>query len=162
MPNFLQVGQKLWVQNSQHWSFWLVGLVGREVVVGISNSFYIVLVPLLASIPNFIQIGQKTQKLEIFSICWLWLVGLVSRKNVVDISNSFQVISAPLSAPIPNFIQIGWKIRKLKILFRSKNGRSDFIWHKDFESNKCRLKFTVTITIPDRFIFERILKRRFS
>ena len=60
--------------------FSLVGLVGREEVVGISNSFYIVLVPLLASIPNFIQIEQKTQNLEIFSICRLWLVGLVSRK----------------------------------------------------------------------------------
>ena len=41
--------------------FWLVGLVGRKMGVGISNSFYVVFGPLLAPIPNFIQIGQKTE-----------------------------------------------------------------------------------------------------
>ena len=39
--------------------FWLVRLVGRKMVVGILDSFYVVFVPLLAPIPNFIQIGQK-------------------------------------------------------------------------------------------------------
>ena len=42
--------------------FWLVGLVGQKMVVGISNSFYVVFGPILAPIPNFIQIGRKTQK----------------------------------------------------------------------------------------------------
>merc|ERR1719376_1477942 len=63
--------------------FWLVRLVGRKMVVGILDSFYVVFVPLLAPIPNFIQIGQKTQKLEIFTFGRFWLVGLVGRKMVV-------------------------------------------------------------------------------
>ena len=52
--------------------------IGRKMVVGISNSFYIVFGPLLAPIPNFIQIGLKTQKLKIFTIGRFWLVGLVA------------------------------------------------------------------------------------
>ena len=31
------------------------------------NSFYVVFYPILAPIPNFIQIGRKTQKLKIFN-----------------------------------------------------------------------------------------------
>ena len=87
--------------------FWLVGLVGRKIIVGILNSFYVVITPLSAPIPNFIQIGQKTQKLEIFTFGRFWLVWLVGRKLVVGILNSFYVVFAPLLAPIPNFIQIG-------------------------------------------------------
>ena len=49
--------------------------------VGISNSFYVVFAPLVALIPNFIQIGQKTQ-LEIFTFGQFWLVRLVGRKMV--------------------------------------------------------------------------------
>ena len=64
---------------------------------------------------NFIQIGQKTQKLEIFIFGQFWLVRLVGRKMVVGISNSFYVVFAPLLAPIPNFIQIGQKTQKLEI-----------------------------------------------
>merc|ERR1719244_2164280 len=41
--------------------FWLVRLVGRKMVVGILDSFYVVFAPLLAPIPNFIQTGQKTK-----------------------------------------------------------------------------------------------------
>ena len=52
-------------------------------VVGILNSFYIVFAPLLALIPNFIQIGWKTQKLKIFTIGQFWLVRLVGQKKVV-------------------------------------------------------------------------------
>ena len=84
-------------------------------VVGISNSFYVVFSPFLAPMSNFIQIGQETQKLEIFTFGRFWLVGLVGRKMVVGISNSFYVVFAPLLAPIPNFIQIGQKTQKLKI-----------------------------------------------
>ena len=87
--------------------FWLVGLVGRKIIVGILNSFYVVITPLSAPIPNFIQIGQKTQKLEIFTFGRFWLVWLVGRKLVVGILNSFYVVFAPLLAPIPNFMQIG-------------------------------------------------------
>ena len=65
--------------------------------------------------PNLIQIGQKTHKLEIFTFGQFWLVGLVGRKMVVGISNSFYVVFAPLLAPIPNFIQIGQKTQKLEI-----------------------------------------------
>ena len=65
-------------------------------VVGISNSFYLVFSPCLAPLPNFIQIGQKTRKLEIFTFGRFWLVGLVGRKMVVGILNSFYVVFAPL------------------------------------------------------------------
>ena len=37
--------------------FWLVRLVGQKIVVGISYSIYLIFSPLLAPIPNFIQIG---------------------------------------------------------------------------------------------------------
>ena len=87
--------------------FWLVGLVGQKMVVGISNSFYVVFGQLLAPTPNFIQIGPKTQKLKIFTIRWFWLVGLVGQKLVVAISNSFYVDFCPFLTPKPNFIQIG-------------------------------------------------------
>ena len=105
-------------------------------VVGISNSFYVVFGPLLAPIPNFIQIGRKTQKLIIFAIGRFWLVGLVGRKLVVAIANSFYVVFGPLLATIPNFIQIGQKTQKLKVftigrfwlvgLVGRKNGRRHF------------------------------------
>ena len=49
-------------------------------VTGISNSFCVVFAPLLPLIPNFIQIGQKSQKLEILSISPFWLVGVVGQK----------------------------------------------------------------------------------
>ena len=90
-------------------------MVGRKIVIGITKSFYIVFGPSLAPIPNFIEIGQKTQKLKIFAIGQFWLVGLVGRKIVVGISNSFYVVFGPLLAPKPNFIQIGQKTQKLKI-----------------------------------------------
>ena len=70
---------------------------------------------IISPIPNFIKIGQKTQKLKIFAIGRFWLVGLVGQKMVVGISNSFYVVFGPLLAPIPNFIQIGQKTQKLKI-----------------------------------------------
>ena len=88
MPNLIQIGQK--TQKLEIFifgRFWLVGLVGRKMVVGISNSFYVVFAPLLAPIPNFIQIGQKTRKLEIFTFGRFWLVGLVGRKMVAATSN---------------------------------------------------------------------------
>ena len=78
-----------------------------KMVVGVLNSFYVVFAPLLAPIPNFILIGQKTQKLEIFTLGRFWLVGLVGRKMVVGLLNLFHVAFAPLLAPILNFIQNG-------------------------------------------------------
>ena len=70
--------------------------------------------PILAPVPNFIQIGWKTQKLKFFTIGQFWLVGLVGQKMVIGISNSFYVVFTPILASIPNFIQIGQKT-KLKI-----------------------------------------------
>ncbi len=70
-------------------------VVGKKIAVAISNSFYVVFGPILAPIPNFIQIGQKTQKLKIFAIGRCWLVGLVGRKMVVGISNSFYINFLP-------------------------------------------------------------------
>ena len=88
MPNLIQIGQK--TQKLEIFSFgrfWLVGLVDRKMVVGISNSFYDVFSPFLAPMPNFIQIGQETQKLEFFTFGRFWLVGLVGRKMVAATSN---------------------------------------------------------------------------
>ena len=73
----------------------MVGLVGKKMVVGISNSFFVVFGPSLAPTPNFIEIGRKTQKLKIFAIGRFWLVGLVGQKMVVGISNSPYVVFAP-------------------------------------------------------------------
>ena len=42
--------------------FRLVRLVGEKMVIGISYSIYLISSPLLAPIPNYIQIGQKTQE----------------------------------------------------------------------------------------------------
>ena len=69
--------------------------VGQKMVL-----FYVVSSSLFALIPNFIQIGQKTQNQKFFSFGWLgwWVVG---------ISNSFYIVFVPFLAPIPNFIQIG-------------------------------------------------------
>ena len=64
---------------------WLVRLVGQKLVVATPYSFYDVFEPLLAPIPNFIQIGQKSQKLEIITFGRFWLVGLVGQKMVVGI-----------------------------------------------------------------------------
>ena len=86
-----------------------------QMVVGISNSFYLVFSPCLAPLLNFIQIEQKTRKLEIFTFGRFWLVGLVGQKTVVGDLNSFYVVFAPSLAPIPNFIQIGQKTQKLEI-----------------------------------------------
>ena len=57
--------------------------------------------PLSAPIPNITQIGQKTQKLEIFTFGWFWLVGLVGRKMVGDISN-FCPVTSPHTKFYPN------------------------------------------------------------
>ena len=56
----------------------MVGLVGEKMVVGISNSFYVVFGPLLAPIPNFIQIGQKTKNNFRY---WTVLVGRAGRSK---------------------------------------------------------------------------------
>ena len=65
--NFISIG-RLW-------------LVGRSKnVVAISNLSYDVSCSLLALIPNFIQIGQKTQKLKNFQ-CWSVLVGRAGRSK---------------------------------------------------------------------------------
>ena len=54
--------------------FWFVGVVGQKIAVATSNSIYILFGPLLAPIPNFIQIRWKAQKLKIFCY-WSVLVG---------------------------------------------------------------------------------------
>ena len=85
IPNFIQIGQNTKLEIITFGRFWLVGLVGRKMVVGILNSFHVVFAPLLAPILNFIQIGQKTQKLEIFTFGRFWLVELVAHEMVVGI-----------------------------------------------------------------------------
>ena len=67
---------------------------------------------------NFIQIGQKTQKLETFTFGRFLLVRLEGQKMVVGISKSFYVVFAPLLAHIPNFIQIGQKKEVKMISYR--------------------------------------------
>ena len=116
--------------------FWLVGLVGQKMVVGISNSFYVVFGPSLAPIPNCIQIGWKMAKLKIFTFGRFWLVGLVGRKMVVGISNSFYVVFFFIFSPHAKFYPN--RIRNTEVTNfhfwsilvgragRSKNGRSYF------------------------------------
>ena len=102
----------------ENFSYWLI-LFGRSSRskndCSHSNSFYIIFCPILAPIPNFIQIGWKTQKLKFPTIGRFWSVGPVGQKMVVGIRNSFYVIFGTLLAPTPNFIQIGRKTQKLKI-----------------------------------------------
>ena len=85
----------------------LYRLVGRKVVVGVSNSLYVVFASLLAPIPNFIQIGQKTQKLEIFTFGRFWLVGLVGRKMVAATSNIQLLPERLLMTSVPSLNLIG-------------------------------------------------------
>ena len=40
---------------------------GEKMAVAVSNSFYVVFYPILAPIPNFIQIRRKTWKWKIFN-----------------------------------------------------------------------------------------------
>ena len=81
--------------------------------VGILNSVYVVFAPLLALIPNFIQIGQKTQKLEIFTFGRFWLVGLVGRKMVAATSNIRNLFRGLPKHSVQNLSQIGQKLAKL-------------------------------------------------
>ena len=120
------------------------------------NFFHIVSGPLLALMPNFIQIGQKIQKLKIFSVGRFWLVGLVGRKMGVGISNSFFLVFAPLLAPMPNFIQIGQKTQVRNFHFwsilvgragRSKNGCRHF---KLILSHFCSIFSPYAIFHPNR------------
>ena len=60
------------VKNFQYRSVLIGRAEGQKMVVGISNLLYVVVSPTLAPIPNFIQIGQKTQELVIFSISRFW------------------------------------------------------------------------------------------
>ena len=55
--------------------FWLGGPLDQKMVVGVSYSFPVISGPLIATIPNSIKIGQKTQKLEIFAKYWSVLAG---------------------------------------------------------------------------------------
>ena len=57
-------------------------LVVWKMVVGISNSFFLVFSPCLAPLPNFIQIRQKTRKVEIHF--WSILVGQADRSKNDD------------------------------------------------------------------------------
>ena len=100
--------------------------------------------------PNLIQIGQKTQKLEIFIFGRFWLVGLVGRKMVVGISNSFYVVFAPLLAPIPNFIQIGQKTQKLEI----------FIFGPFWLVGLVGRKMVVSISNSFYFVFTPLLRAK--
>ena len=84
---------------------WVV-VVGQKIAVAISNSFYVVFCPIVVHIPNFIQIGLKTE-VKRFAIGRLWLVGPVSQKIAVVISNSFYVVFSPILAPKLNLIKIG-------------------------------------------------------
>ena len=95
--------------------------------------FYVVLGPLLAPIPNFIQIRRKTQKLKIFAVGRFWLVMLVGQKMAVAISNLFYVVFVPLLTPYQISSKTDEKYRHscyLSVLIgragMSKNGCSHF------------------------------------
>ena len=73
--------------------------VSVDALKNFCSHFKVVSGSLLAPIPNFIQIGQKTQKLEIFNVGRFWLVRLVGRKMVIGISNLSYIVSGSLLAP---------------------------------------------------------------
>ena len=81
--------------------------VNQKMVVAISNLSYVVSGSLLALIPNFIQIGQKTQKLEIFTFGRFWLVRLVGRKMVAATSNIQLLPGRLLMTSVPSLNLIG-------------------------------------------------------
>ncbi len=92
-----------------------VSVHALKIAVAISDLYHVVYGLFLAPMANFIKIGQKTQQLEISSICRFSLVGLVGRKMIVGILNSFYVVFAPLLAPMSNFIQIGQKSQEFEM-----------------------------------------------
>ena len=78
----------------------LVNQAGQKMDTANSNLFYIVvLCPILAPIPYFIEIGWQTRKLKTFAIGRFWLVGLLELK--IQIRFFF-----PILAPLPNLFQI--------------------------------------------------------
>ena len=54
-----------------------VSVNAYKVAVAILNFYHVILGPFSAHIPNLIQIGQKTRRLENFTSVRFWLVGLV-------------------------------------------------------------------------------------
>jgi len=82
-------------------------------VVGISNSFYVVFGPLLVSIENFIPIGKKIQKLKIFAIGRVWLIGPVGRKMVAATSNIQNLLAGLQMTFVPSLNFIGWNLAEL-------------------------------------------------
>ena len=75
--------------------------------------YHVILGPLLAHVPNLIQIGQKTHKLEIFTFGRFWLVGLVARKMVAAASNIQLPSGRLLMTSVPSLNQIGQKLAEL-------------------------------------------------
>ena len=53
-----------------------------------ANSFYVVLCPTSDPITNFIQIGQKAQKLKFFTTGWFCSVRGVGKKMVAAATNN--------------------------------------------------------------------------
>ena len=103
--------------------------------VAISSLLNVVFGPLLAPIPNFIQIGWKTLKLKIYAVGQFWLVGPVAQKMVVAITNLFKVVLFRYQPPYQISSRSDKNIevenfRYLVVLVgragRSKNGRSHF------------------------------------
>ena len=88
---------------------------GEKMAVAVSNSFYVVFEPLLVPIPNFIQIGQKTQKLKNFRY-WSVLVDRAGRSK--NGRRHFKLISCcflPNISPYSKFHPNRKKTQKLKI-----------------------------------------------
>ena len=105
-------------------------------VVAISNSFYVVFGPLLAPVPNFIQIGQKNTEVKNFHF-WSILVGRAgwsknSRSNLKLILCYFWANLSPLTEFHPNRMKNTevenfdhWSVLVGRAGW-SKNGRSHF------------------------------------
>ena len=125
-------------------------------VVGISNSFYLVFSPCLAPLPNFIQIGQKTRKLEFHF--WSISVGRASRsKNGRRYFKLILCCFCPIISPHTKFHPNWMKNTEVEnfhywsvLVGRagwSKNGRSHF---KHSESLKRLTKDLCTKFEPNR------------
>ena len=79
----------------------LIGLIGKKFDVSTLNSSLYVFYPILAPIPNLIQIRWKPE------VSQFWFVGLIKKKK--KNLQPFQTHSISFFASIPNFIKNGMK-----------------------------------------------------
>ena len=120
-------------------------LTGYKIAIAVSNSFYVMYCPLFTPVPNFIQIGIKTQK----------LVGLV--RSDIQAGKRGQ---KKKNGPSQNFC-MGLRIDPIN-MFQVFLG--SFSWRKKFGPSETpnSLKFTRKISFFDFKLLENTYKTLFK